>query len=570
VAGERRGKCVEGLTIIALQEQYRQRFTMELWDAPHGELLWKPDVLCRVDDRRILLLVTYSGSETHSKEKFWRNLAEAIDAKLALGKDLLAIPVIFKARMRRKLADATQQLLDGCIEVTDNGVTSVPNIRSLQNMPDGERISVLRAEYWNTLSTAEQSLLAGLLSSAINGSQPSRLCLMYERLGELRTQIAHPPPRDRSIHDAVVKLAVMSPGDLSDVFAGRPIRVDGNDDIALYKRTGVMPGGILREISPDIPKAVAAIGVPAVRDLLERAITPTGKAALATLRQIPALEHQFEYVKANLAKLRTPAGMQAALLATFNDPVGTMRAYYPSYVGGAGCWLFTFVKNLLSAANARQGQEWIEEVSERCGVMRSILVGLHFPKFERGEALPPSHVMEHLSTVLSERLDTCASRVPKIGLKIIDEIIDVNYGNRLAAHGVPTVWHLVKRHLDGLGLSWREELVPSVVSEFCGLDRKTGSTRYLRAGGVLIHCKLLTEDGRDHKVKELFARSAFTKLAYNRVGGWRKRPNVSKLVLVLDGQVRSEDLDRLSNGWWDHVAYVDELSGLGRVITGVG
>jgi hypothetical protein len=550
-----------------LQEEYEDDFELLVWDQPRRPLLWKPDILANIESRRVLWLVTYSGSETHSKEKFWRNLAEALDAKLRLGAKLIVIPIVYKARMRRKLAAATSAILDGYIEVLDHGVTTIPEdaLSSISIGDSEDKLDLVRNAQWKKIPKPVRKAVKAAIGKAFETAKPSVMQPFYELLRASRQYLDQLSPRSQSIHDAVVRLSLLSEADFEQALKGRLRLTPKSPGVELYKRAHICEG-IAYRIRPELMAAIRAIGADAMRDIVKNGITPTGRSALALLRQIPSLAAQASYVEDNLSSLRRREGMAEALVQCYTDPVGMLLRYAPGYTAGAGCWLFTFLKNLFATAFGRQGQEWIEEVGERSGEMRSILVGLHFPRFERCERMLPKMVLTALSAVFAKRLAKCGDRISKLRDKAVAEIVDSNLGNRLAAHGFASVWYLVKRYLRNRRYVFSEQLVPSAVSEFCNLDKKTGSTRFLRVGKTLIHCKVLTEDGRDHKVKELFARAAFTKASFVKESGWKKRSDVDKLVLVLDGDLREEDLRILQSGWWDHLFYVDQLDGLEKVL----
>src|SRR5438105_11464609 len=88
MAGERKGKTYEALVMVALEELKRR-------GKLHGEIFWnqkpaamtiEPDLTIGEDPNEpsIVLLITHSGIAANSNMKFWRNLAELVEAKTVL------------------------------------------------------------------------------------------------------------------------------------------------------------------------------------------------------------------------------------------------------------------------------------------------------------------------------------------------------------------------------------------------------------------------------------------------------------------------------------------------------
>jgi hypothetical protein len=342
MAGEKRGKCVEALTIVSLQKQLSSSFVVLAWDETRRPLLWKPDVLATICGKKVLFLITYSGSETHSKEKFWRNLAETIDAKLRLGTDLATIAINYKARMRAKLAMATGKLLDGYVEITDEDVTDVPlELANRVSAADQEnKLLLIEQEHWDTLTKGAQKRLSSSIKNAVSDSINQAVVPFFSLLAKHRSSLVCQLPRDLSIHDAVIKLSILTDSDLSLALNKRLRVKDDSANLALYKRAGVCEG-VANRLPHDVIQAIDILGSKVLRDVVENGITPTGKSALSLLRQIPSLAAQATYVQEHLSSLVTPHGMSKTLTQCFRDPVKLILPYDESYTAGAGNWLFT-------------------------------------------------------------------------------------------------------------------------------------------------------------------------------------------------------------------------------------
>ena len=84
--------------------------------------------------------------------------------------------------------------------------------------------------------------------------------------------------------------------------------------------------------------------------------------------------------------------------------------------------------------------------------------------------------------------------------------------------------------------------------------------------GGLIFWQSVTAAGRDHKRKEISARGRALRYSYDgrRFG---TRPGARKLVLVLDGEWRDEDLKVLAESGWDEFIFPDEMELLVKCIS---
>lgn len=550
MSGEIRGRVAEAISLLALEEEFGDALKVEAWDVPHEQLLWKPDILATIAGVRCLFLVTFSGSETHSKEKFWRNLAEATDAKMSLP-GVLVVAVTFRARMRRKLALATEKLLDGYLECTAPELCeySTAFIKLCRRLRPDQFLQRVRETIWEPAPSATRKELRRSIRAAVE-SRNSPVGLWRSLRALPRGSRIPEGPNNINLSRGVALLACALPSHQQEILEGRPL---SGDIPAYYKRIDLVEG-IADTVAGLVQETCRALGPQRALELAQSSITATGRASVQVLRSLPALEHQGGLVRAKFAELSTAEGLSNAFLACFSDPhVGLSETCGPELLGNvSGGWLYSYLKHLLAAAEARQGQEWIDEVSERSGVMRSILVGFEFPPFERGERLPSPEVLVALCGVFASRIAPLRSRLVSLHDSVVTELLSSTVANRLFSHGFKVLDTVIDEAVPG-GVEYR--LVPTAVSEYAGTDRKTGSTGCLAAGDAVIHTKTVTTSGRDHKIKELFGRSALMAVRHDaETGVWSVR-GLGPAILVLDGQVGPGELRVLGQSWWNTVLY---------------
>ena len=89
----------------------------------------------------------------------------------------------------------------------------------------------------------------------------------------------------------------------------------------------------------------------------------------------------------------------------------------------------------------------------------------------------------------------------------------------------------------------------------------------LRVKETLIKWQSVTDEGRDHKKKELCGRAPALRYTWDPVkNAFLKRPSTERLILVVDGTWRQDDLEALGRAGWDEIFYPDEMDKLVKAI----
>ena len=101
----------------------------------------------------------------------------------------------------------------------------------------------------------------------------------------------------------------------------------------------------------------------------------------------------------------------------------------------------------------------------------------------------------------------------------------------------------------------------------CAIERRAGiggQAGRMDVGVVkstLINWQSCTDSGRDHKKKELCGRAVGLRYHWNGKS-FVRRPGIDKMILLLDGSWRDEDLKVLLRVGWDEMFYPDEMDRL--------
>jgi hypothetical protein len=111
------------------------------------------------------------------------------------------------------------------------------------------------------------------------------------------------------------------------------------------------------------------------------------------------------------------------------------------------------------------------------------------------------------------------------------------------------------------------QAIRSCFGEKAALPGQATKTTILRKKKTLINWQSASDAGRDHKKKELCGRAVALRYSWDgKAKKFIKRPNVEKLILLLDGTWKREDLLALARAGWDEIFYPDEMEKLAKAV----
>lgn len=116
------------------------------------------------------------------------------------------------------------------------------------------------------------------------------------------------------------------------------------------------------------------------------------------------------------------------------------------------------------------------------------------------------------------------------------------------------------------GIKVKRVNASSIMGELAGKTVQDAGTMPVFAfKGGLIFWQSVTQAGRDHKKKELSGR--VRALKYTKNGGtFARRNSANRMLVVLDGEWRDQDLKVLYESGWDEIFYPDEMNLLVKAI----
>lgn len=309
---------------------------------------------------------------------------------------------------------------------------------------------------------------------------------------------------------------------------------------------------------------------------LERFTTPGFRQQLMKVRSISLLVSFTDYVIRNLPELQCKDGMLKHLRIQHNDP--STGLLIPSTVcPPQTIWLFDFIGSLIKARSGKSqafgySSFAVHSASSRSlvgkmpiGVWCSCFMNQYFNR--RDGFSPPVEAEHYVAEILAETLKGLkVSDIIESSNEILDKYIIKEYEAVLLAHrGFDPIGGLIEIYT-GLSLS-NQYNIRSAFAEKAGLSGLAGITRVIKAGQTIIKWQSVSDAGRDHKKKELCGRAVALRYTWDaEAKKFKPRPGVKKLILVVDGTWRQDDLNALVSAGWDEVFYPDEMDKLKKAI----
>jgi hypothetical protein len=257
----------------------------------------------------------------------------------------------------------------------------------------------------------------------------------------------------------------------------------------------------------------------------------------------------IEWIKL-AGKTRTSYGvakLTAEIDEAANDPAH--RKEVAAVVGGKVEWRHTETVRLGLA-------DWHSAASKQ-----------HFPLFDDDLA--------RAAAVLASRLRECKPPDPvKDTEAIINAIVQTNLEAKLLTYRhLQPIETMLTLAVDKAGLTLKKLPYTKACfaqladAEGAKLDPRSAGTSVVNVNKTLINWQSVTDAGRDHKKKELCGRAVSLRYEWDsKSNAFIPRRGVSKLILIVDGTWRQEDLDALIRAGWDEIVYPDEMD---KVVTSI-
>jgi len=328
-------------------------------------------------------------------------------------------------------------------------------------------------------------------------------------------------------------------------------------------------------IDPEIQSAVQTLGRAESVALARKSMQPRMEEWYYTLRNRPLMPYLADYVRAHYSDLCRPRWLRDKLVELHERPdcllscSPDIHQWPPPTV-----WLFEIVMQLIrvstGSANGYGYAQLASEVMDRFG---GRLAGGGEPRrfrlvlpdwiHRRGNEVFTSEELLQIATALSDRLSKIS--VAKAGA-ILGDITATNAEHVLEQKVIPY------RMFDPLGVllhsaieDFEETRIDVCFREAAGIGGQAGRMVVGKAKRTLINWQSAHDSHTNDKKKELCGRAVGLRYHWNG-SQFVRRPGIEKLILVLDGTWKDEDLQALARAGWDEIYFSDEMDRVVKAI----
>lgn len=583
MAGERKGITYEAIVKIALDRLSKQGVLKGdiFWNQKPNTMTIEPDLTVGTDkdSPTHLFLITHSGVAGNSHMKFWRNIGELVEAKVRLPTTPYVYSIAFDAAIKEDLKALQLAAFDGQLVIGDS-----EHGRQLQIWVDKysgtlpksgiDKVAAINSYIADESSSGSLGFLIGELTdklcSLVSASRPELDSLWRTERSRVRSPA--PPARHTSVKRGFTKAALLAsmglnPNHLPKVLPN------------LLSELGLVGKSIVgyKVIDQDLlwlqQSSLASISA---SKLLASIATSGFCQQLSKVQATDLIDQFLSYVDNNLDVLKTSSGMAAALRNQRIDPtegIITVEGVAPP----SSVWLFDTIAALVKAKSG-QAQAFgyssftrhPKAATFRVGKMDvgswvSCFINQYFSR-KKGFCVA-KEVEDFVAEVLSDSLrEFTPTDVHSAATAVREQYIAKQYEATLLSHrGFDPIFGIISACTEIQDA--KQERIRGFFAERVLSGGSAGSTGVIRVRNTILNWQSVTDSGRDHKKKELCGRAMSIRYSWDAISEkYVPRPGVAKLILILDGTWRQEDLDSLVSAGWDEIFYPDEMDKLVKAI----
>jgi hypothetical protein len=583
MAGERKGKTYEAITFVALhllKNNHKLRGSI-FWNKTPDGMTIEPDLIIGRDKDHptVVFLITHSGSAKNSDMKFWRNMGELAEAKSFVATTPRVYNIAFDAIIKESLKDIQAAAFDGQLIVGDK-----PYGSKIQSWVDNNHASLPtkgedKADEITRIASSDKNLrrLITTLASDLGKLIKTRNAPLDGLWKQERARSTTPAPiaRQTFVRRGLSKLLIFEDLELGlSIYRGKRVSASKVPqyafDLGLVRNAigGVLPG------DDEVLNAVELLKDHQIKHIYAAAPLDRMDGWLLTLRNAPHLLFMGDYVQKNFKGLMNSKTLARALVSLHKDPLALIDPKSaPADWPPATVWLFEYLLELIKLAGGGKNSygyaQMEREASSYPGMPNAgdPVYRINLPDWvHRNDSLPmPRRVIDGLANALSHQIAMIA---PADIVKLIKEVASSMQHNIVESKLVTYRMFqplLVLLQTDVTGLEPNN--LRTCFAEAAGVGGQAGKTTVGQVGKTLINWQSVTAQGRDHKKKELCGRAIGLRYSWDSSSRFFiLRPDVKKLILVVDGTWRQKDLDALARAGWDHIFYPDEMDQLAAAI----
>jgi hypothetical protein len=394
-----------------------------------------------------------------------------------------------------------------------------------------------------------------------------------------------PRARDTFVRRGLSKLLVFEDTELAlKIFSGKRLAFDAIPEYAFELGFCSKAVGRAAPNDDEITNVVSLLGIDGVRAALRDAPLESMGLWIQPLRATSDLRRIHEWVCANFADLQKPKRLLHYLQIVADDPEGLLS----QPISLRNNWLYYYLCDIIKAdAELGQGFGYAQllQLLRRNRVdLEAFLHSLKLPMFsmesqsfldrglrdwanrletDQAKSFSPSFqaatawALAHLAQSLS------VASLPSFDL-VRTKLVQTNLEQKLVTY---RMFQPLRQLIAATAPSGSEVKIKACFGEKGGVSALSTVTTVWHVQQTIINWQSASDAGRDHKKKELCGRAVALRYSWDaKHERFIPRAGVQKLIMVVDGTWRREDLLALARAGWDEIFYPDEMDKLAAAI----
>ena len=536
------------------------------WDATPRGMSIDPDVLIgkHVNAPTAVVFVTHATAERAGEKKFWRTVAEVVEAKRLDSKPRV-VSVLFASNVKNNLLIAYTEMFDAAIHLDDfnwGGEFSdaLTRLAKGHGAKPKETCLLVLKEKVDQKKIPGWSKFVSVLSKSLKGKHGK----YHQRISSssFKTSSRVPQARETSLRRSICKYYTFPPEVRASLKNAKRIKNAPEHAILLeWMSRGI---GGYRLSDPELMRFLADAEpelIKGVVDHIDQKL-PVFAEFVHSLRNVEGRMAASDWILENHARLCDPKEMRKELKNVFKDASAHLADHVSLELIPNDHWLFSSIMMMLRAETGRRDGYGYSRLGQESGFEYEIsaLAGTTIAPFLQRKTALESKLLEGIAKVFSEHLvrlgdDGCKQLL--LTSLVTYAVSTFNFQLMNYRHYNPVDWIVCDSLLaDGLQYEFPARHPSFLTAAGMGGTTSTGNLICVGEGRVWIKCQSAYA-GRIDKRKELCGRIGAMKLCYTPSELEQK-----KFFLVLDGFFDDNDLALLDQAGWDGIFYYDELDDL--------
>lgn len=559
-------KFQESVVVIALLECGFDRSDISWHEKklPDGMSI-EPDVVVTENGKlKLILFVTHASCEHGADKKFWRGVAEVVEAK-RLSTHPRLVNVLFSGETKKNLSLLNEELFDGCLHLSETGygreltdglyaLAQIHGSGSTDECFDilSRLVKSKQLKGFTTFKKQLQLAIGGKFGPYHKRLCSSKFSLSTSALVAQRT----------AYRRGLTKLFTLPQSVRTELYLSKNPKNVPEHALAM--------GWFVKTISnarlDDEDLAWVVRHIP--RDVSERIVVQAENSLPAfvqysqTINEMGVLRLANEWIVESYETLSEKSGMENALISIFRSPKKPLEKFGLKNQSVVNHWLLSSIISMLRTETGRADGYGYSKLGQETGRRRELnaFAGTIMAPYLQLKCDIDSGLRSDIAKVLSGHINRLGvNKCKELLDKSVSTTIDSIFSYQLSGYRNfnPVQWEIEKL-LQSEGVNY---ICPVAHKSFLstdesGISSTTGNLICVNEGSIFIKCQS-AYDGRVDKRKELCGRIGAMKLSYTE-----QQLKSVKFYIVIDGYFDQNDIELLSKAGWDGIYYPHELSTL--------